>query len=170
MQPLQKIGQVSETRANWLRKYLVSESGGAPSHRSQRNITRSMLSLCYIHGMRGSRKTSCNGLANKKLLHSDTVCVKIRKMLCSIQNCICLTNFTIIKQNLNKSPNLVTLISVFSTQRKLKLGFLSGGCFLSTKMFSMKRFESSFCFFIKMGHPRPLFHLFSVFFIQTIKI
>ena len=36
-----------------------------PSHRSYINVTRSKLPPCSIHGMRGSRKTSCDGLANK---------------------------------------------------------------------------------------------------------
>ena len=31
------------------------------------NVTRSILPPCSIHGMRGSRETSCDGLANKNI-------------------------------------------------------------------------------------------------------
>ena len=37
-----------------------------PSNRSLINETRSLLPPCSIHGMRGTRKTSSDGLANKK--------------------------------------------------------------------------------------------------------
>ena len=40
-----------------------------PSHISSSNVSRSILSPCSIHGMRGSRKTSCDGLANKKYFY-----------------------------------------------------------------------------------------------------
>ena len=39
-----------------------------PSIRSQSNVTRSILPPCSIHGMWGSRKTSCDGLAKKKTI------------------------------------------------------------------------------------------------------
>ena len=37
-----------------------------PSNRSYSDVTRSILPACSIHGMWGSRNTSCDGLANKK--------------------------------------------------------------------------------------------------------
>ena len=40
-------------------------------HRSKMNVTRNILLSYSIHGMRGSRKTSCDGLANKKQFYPD---------------------------------------------------------------------------------------------------
>ena len=45
-----------------------------PSNKSKRNVTRSILPPCSIHGIWLGRKTSCDGLANnnKNIRHSQT--------------------------------------------------------------------------------------------------
>ena len=43
-----------------------------PSNRSKSNITRGILLSSSVHGMWGCRKTSCDGLANKKELNRAT--------------------------------------------------------------------------------------------------
>ena len=48
--------------AQWIHLHLPVR----PSHRSYNNVTRSMLTPCSIHWIRGGRKTSCDGLANEK--------------------------------------------------------------------------------------------------------
>ena len=54
-----------------------------PSYRSQSNVTRSIPPPCSIHGMRGSRKTSCDGLANKTTAKSVYTADECRVHYCN---------------------------------------------------------------------------------------